>query len=458
MPEYKTPGVYVEEIPVFPPSVNGVETSIPVFIGATQKAEKITTGDLHLIPVLIRSLLEFEHYYGFAKPETGITVTIDTTNPGAFSANAFIQNRAPYLMYYALRHFFSNGGSNCYIISIGDYGKPVESADLLIGLEKAAETPGITMLLFPDATFLPEATAYYNVCKEAIKQCAEKRDRIAIIDVWRSGDGQYTIDELRSHDLGDIHQLSFAAAYYPNLVSTYNYSYEESQVNIICSPGTSLSGTLEELAQKDPIVYNMAKQSITQLKVLLPSSPAVAGIYTRVDNTRGVWKAPANVIVNDTLQPEVLIDNNIQNGLNVHHTGRSINAIRLFTGKGVLVWGARTLAGNDNEWRYIPVRRFFIMIEQSIKSSTSFVVFEPNDATTWIKLKTMITNFLILQWKQGALAGSKPEYAFYMKVGLNETMTSLDILEGKLIIEVGLAMIRPAEFIVIRFSHKLASS
>ena len=279
-----------------------------------------------------------------------------------------------------------------------------------------------------------------------------------LIDVWRTEDGQYAIDELRSFDFGTTHQLSFGAAYYPNLVSSYNYTYHESQVAIICSTNTSLNGSLEELQQKDPIVYNAAKQSISELKVLLPATPAVAGIYARVDNTRGVWKAPANVHVNDTVQPEVLIDNKTQDGLNVHATGKSINAIRLFTAKGVLVWGARTLAGNDNEWKYIPVRRFFMMVEESIKSSTFFVVFEPNEAKTWIQVKSMITNFLIQQWKRGALAGAKPEDAFYVKVGLNETMTALDILEGRLIIEVGMAMIRPAEFIILRFSHSLRTS
>jgi phage tail sheath protein FI len=456
MPEYKTPGVYVEEIPALPRSIQAEETSIPVFIGATQKAEKTTTADLFLVPVFISSMIEYEKYFGFAKPETGITVTIDTTIAAAPIAKASIQNRAPYVMSYSVGHFFANGGSNCYIISIGNYSRAVEPADLLAGLNKAAETSGITMLLFPDAMCLPTADAYYNICKEAIKQCAEKKDRIALIDVWKSDVGQYAIDELRSYDLGNTHQLSFGAAYYPHLVSSYNYTYDEA--SIICSTNTSLSGTLEELKQKDPLAYNVAIQSISELKVLLPATPAVAGIYARVDNNRGVWKAPANEVVYDTMQPEIFIDNKIQDGLNVHGTGRSINAIRHFPGKGVLVWGARTLAGNDNEWRYIPVRRFFIMIEESIRSSTSFVVFEPNDAGAWTWVRSMINNFLFLQWKDGALSGSKPEHAFFVKVGLNETMTSQDISEGKMIIEIGIAMMRPGEFIIFRITHFLAKN
>ena len=112
------------------------------------------------------------------------------------------------------------------------------------------------------------------------------------------------------------------------------------------------------------------------------------------------------------------MDDASQSNLNVHTTGKSVNAIRFFSGKGVLVWGARTLAGNDNEWRYISVRRFFNMVEESVKKASEPFVFEPNDANTWVKVRAMIENFLILQWRAGALAGAKAEHAFYVKVGL----------------------------------------
>lgn len=125
-----------------------------------------------------------------------------------------------------------------------------------------------------------------------------------------------------------------------------------------------------------------------------------------------MWKAPANVSITSIIGPAVKIDNKEQEQLNVHFTGKSVNAIRSFTGKGTLVWGARTLAGNDNEWRYIPVRRFFVMVEESVKKATEPFVFENNDANTWIKVKVMIENFLTLQWRAGALQGAKPEDAF----------------------------------------------
>lgn len=202
--------------------------------------------------------------------------------------------------------------------------------------------------------------------------------------------------------------------------------------------------------------YNIIKAEISNLPLTLPPSSSIAGVYARVDSNRGVWKAPANVGLNYVVKPTVKITNNEQDSLNVDTTaGKSINAIRSFTGKGILVWGARTLAGNDSEWRYVPVRRFFNMAEESIKKATEQFVFEPNDANTWIRVRAMIENFLILQWRAGALAGAKPEQAFYVRIGLGQTMSASDILDGKMIIEIGMAVVRPAEFIILKFSHKM---
>lgn len=205
--------------------------------------------------------------------------------------------------------------------------------------------------------------------------------------------------------------------------------------------------------------YNIIKSEIASLPITLPPSSALAGVYARVDSDRGVWKAPANVGLNYVIKPSVKITNGDQDNLNIDTTaGKSINAIRSFTGKGTLVWGSRTLAGNDSEWRYIPVRRFFNMAEESIKKATEQFVFEPNDANTWIRVRAMIENFLILQWRAGALVGAKPEQAFYVRIGLGQTMSAVDILDGKMVIEIGMAVARPAEFIILRFSHKMQES
>ena len=212
-----------------------------------------------------------------------------------------------------------------------------------------------------------------------------------------------------------------------------------------------------QLFARHPVFGNVLN-SISQAMVLLPPSGGVAGVYAAVDRARGVWKAPANVSLADISGPAVKINDQMQEDLNVTTTGKSVNAIRAFTGMGSLVWGARTLAGNDNEWRYVPVRRFFNMAEESIRKATESFIFEPNDAGTWVRVRAMIENFLTVQWRQGALAGAVTQQAFFVKVGLGETMTAQDILEGRMIVEVGMAVVRPAEFIILRFAHKMQTS
>ena len=202
--------------------------------------------------------------------------------------------------------------------------------------------------------------------------------------------------------------------------------------------------------------YSSILSVLNTKATLLPPSGAIAGIYASVDNARGVWKAPANVSINSVNGLSEFINDALQENMNVDpNAGKSINAIRSFTGKGIMVWGARTLAGNDNEWRYVPVRRFFSFVEQSCKLSTSWAVFEPNDANTWAKIRGQIDNFLNNLWREGALAGAKPEQAYYVNVGLGLTMTAQDILNGLMYIEIGMAAVRPSEFIVLRFSHIL---
>ena len=231
--------------------------------------------------------------------------------------------------------------------------------------------------------------------------------------------------------------LKSAADYISATAESFVNSYEASAIEAI------------------PALKNIIN-SISSEYLTLPPSSSLAGVYARVDNDRGVWKAPANTTLSYVIGLTTLINKKEQEGLNVDVVaGKSVNAIRPFTGKGIMVWGARTLAGNDNEWRYIPVRRFFNMAEESIKKATEQFVFEPNDKNTWVKVRAMIENFLILQWRAGALAGAKPDQAFFVRVGLGETMTAQDILEGRMNVEIGMAVVRPAEFIILKFSHKM---
>jgi phage tail sheath protein FI len=240
----------------------------------------------------------------------------------------------------------------------------------------------------------------------------------------------------------------------PSLLNIFEQIYA-AFASIIQSASENESNGEQSLFDQH-VVYRNLITALRALTTVLPPSGAIAGIYAQIDNDRGVFKAPANVSINRAIGLTEAIQQSEQDVLNMDPiSGKSINAIRSFTGRGILVWGARTLAGNDNEWRYVNVRRFFNFAEESIKKATEPFVFEPNDANTWAKIRSMITNFLTIQWRDGALQGAKPAQAFFVKVGLGETMTALDILEGRLIIEIGMAVVRPAEFIILRFSHKL---
>jgi hypothetical protein len=188
---------------------------------------------------------------------------------------------------------------------------------------------------------------------------------------------------------------------------------------------------------------------------VLPPAGAMAGIYALVDNTVGVFKAPANGSVSSVTSPTVNINAEEQEDLNLPLSGKAINAIRPFVGKGTLVWGARTLDGNSGDWRYINVRRTMIMLEQSIKFACEPYVFRPNDTNTWLAVRTMCSNFLRSQWQMGALVGSSEAEAFEVECGLGTTMTPQDVLDGYMRVSIKVAISRPAEFIVITFQQKM---
>jgi phage tail sheath protein FI len=218
---------------------------------------------------------------------------------------------------------------------------------------------------------------------------------------------------------------------------------------------TMLDKTLRAIS---PQLYGSIFREIKDRLNLLPPAAAMAGVYTMVDNTRGVWKAPANVSLSAVVSPAVNITHDDQEDLNVSAMGKSINAIRPFIGEGVLVWGGRTLDGNSLDWRYIQVRRTIMMLEESVKMAARAYVFENNVASTWVTVKSMINTFLTGIWKRGGLAGASPGDAFNVFVGLGETMTPDDILEGILRVTVLVALVRPAEFIEITFQQKMQES
>jgi uncharacterized protein len=180
---------------------------------------------------------------------------------------------------------------------------------------------------------------------------------------------------------------------------------------------------------------------------LLPPSGHLAGIYNRTDSDRGVHKAPANDTILGAISLETLISKGMQDVLNPI----GVNCIRAFPGRGIRVWGARTLSSNGS-WRYVNVRRLFIMVEASMEVSLRWVVFEPNDSTLWAKVIRDVSSFLRVVWRSGALFGNTPEEAFYVKCDAELNPREIRDL-GQLIIEVGLAPVKPAEFVIFRISQ-----
>ena len=448
MATYKTPGVYVEEISKLPPSVAEVSTAVPAFIGCT--ANGPTADDTgKVVPVVKRidTLLDYETLFGGANPSAfTVAAGADPSQPGAISR---VVPAFDYLLYYSLSLYFKNGGGSCYIVSIGNYAAAPLKSQFEAGLAALEKEDEPTLILLTDAINL-SAADYYDLAQQVLAQCEKLGDRFAILDVIDSAG----VSDFRTN-IG-TNSLKYGAAYYPSVQTTLTYVYQADQITLKTSDKKATDTTLAAIVSTNTALYNQVKTALAQQRINLPSSSAVAGVYASVDRERGVWKAPANVSLSSVIGPLVKITADDQENLNVDPTaGKSINAIRAFTGQGTLVWGARTLAGNDNEWRYVSVRRLFNMIEESTQKATSFAVFEPNDAATWLKVRAMIESYLYGLWQQGALAGPTPDDAYFVNVGLGKTMTPQDVLEGRLIVEIGIAAVRPAEFIILRFMHKL---
>lgn len=461
---YRTPGVYVEEVSTLPASIAAVPTAIPGMVGYTEKAVLVDGTDVSNKPVRISSMLEFEQIFGGPfKQVFDVTISGTVASPSLAVTPKFgaALTLAPYILYYQMQMFYSNGGGACYVVSVGaPYPASLNKADLKGGLDELEKIDEITLVNIPEVVKLASADRK-EINDAMLTHSAKMENRFALLDVLQNTTSVATDAEGFRDDEVGIDNLKYAGSYYPRLITTMQYFYEDASVTIATAipewaPYTTLALAKAGVGSNPPntTLYNLVTAELQKISVELYPSSSMAGVYTRVDGTRGVWKAPANVGLRNVKAPSVLITDAEQEILNVDSvSGKSINAIRNFDGIGLLVWGARTLDGNSNEWRYINVRRLFLFVEQSTRNASQFVVFEPNSAVTWNRVKGMISNFLTGLWRDGGLVGATPAEAFFVKVGLGETMTTQDVLEGRMIVEIGLAASRPAEFIILRFSH-----
>ena len=494
-----TPGVYIEEKPAFPGSAVAVETAVPVFIGYTETAER-NGKSLIGKPTKITSFAEYTERFGAGfrakftiAPPADPKVKQETFNLNGTQMVVTVNKNNTAYFYNCIRLFYANGGGNCYILSVGVYGTQpggfeISAADFISTADKPVSVFELlereyepTLILMPDLIALGKDA--YSVYVLALAHCAKMQSRMGLFDLRKQEPADETNDLVEEFRTGiQANDLNYGAAYYPwlktgivqpgevdfqNLDASVDLEKllppvtEANAIEIVkkfkaANPTDDSSKTNyhQSLKAASPTYVNILEELRANLNTLPPAS-AMAGVFTMVDNSRGVWKAPANVSLTMVNAPSVNISHDAQQSLNVDvMAGKSINVIRPFPGIGTLVWGARTLDGNNQDWRYINVRRTMIMIEQSLKLATRAYVFEPNDAGTWITIKSMMNNFLVNLWKQGALAGAVPEQAFDVQVGLGATMTSNDILDGIMRITVKLAVVRPAEFIVITFQQQ----
>ncbi len=543
---YQTPGVYIEEKSAFPNSAVPVATAVPAFIGYTEKAVR-DKKPLTLKPTKISSYGEYLMFFGGpAKTTMSIAESTEAGVPYKLSIE-----KNYFTLHNQMKLFFSNGGTDCYIVSVGSYEdtEGVVTVDQLQkGIAPLLKEMEPTMVVIPELTTIQltrsdtgdaaddDVKALYGLYGEVLNHCGVvMRNRFAILDVWMDRERYQDEDYRIENDVSLFRKsaaspaLAWGAAYYPWLETTAVAASELDILNIE-NRGTAADvvdfadNTFENGAIKDRAGYEKAflagtptclvalldqsvnkrvfdgelkeknaralKELIKEIEGvtpetvgnltqvlnnlspmfkavmkdvrkelnLLPPSAAMAGIYSMVDDMVGVFQAPANIGVGSVIQPALNISNEQQEDLNMPLDGKAVNAIRSFPGKGVLVWGARTLDGNSNDWRYINVRRTVIFIEQSIKYAAEPYVFEPNTAATWSNMKALIVNFLTNVWQMGALAGARPEDAFSVDVGLGSTMTPVDILDGYMRISVKIAVMRPAEFIVITFEQKMQQS
>jgi phage tail sheath protein FI len=289
------------------------------------------------------------------------------------------------------------GGTAGDAIALADYQGRTTLGDRT-GLAALADIDEVAIVAIPDEGGID------NLTGELVDHCERLKDRFAVSSVTRGAPTYTDISNLRPP-----RDTRYAALYYP-------------WVTVI-----------------DPVTGSPKP---------IPPTGHVVGIYARSDTERGVHKAPANEVVLGAVDVDLTVGKPEQDLLNP----RGVNVIRAFSGRGIRVWGARTMS-SDGAWKYVNVRRLFLFLEESIDEGTQYAVFEPNDTSLWEKLRGSVTAFLTTQWRAGMLQGATAAQAFFVKIGLGETMTQDDIDNGRVIMLIGVAPVKPAEFVIFRITQ-----
>lgn len=400
---YLSPGVYVEEVDRGSKPIEAVGTNTVGFLGESSK------GPVNE-PVLIVNWSQFVKTFGDF-------------------------NECGFHLAHAVYGFFNNGGSRCFVVNVGEpdgqASKPAQADAGDKGKDKDKDKGGAPSPKPPgggvdrDGLYIGKDMGPGQ--RSGLK-CFEEIDEIALVAA-PGCTSPAVQDALLSHC--ETRKDRFA---------------------ILDSPET-VNGGVDKLPKPRDSKYGayyfpwIQVYDPDQGNVFVPPSGHIAGVYSRVDSERGVHKAPANEIIRGALGLKYNVSKGEQDLLNP----KGINAIRTMQGGAIRIWGARTLS-TDASWKYINVRRLFIMVESSIEAATQWVVFEPNDHRLWKRVTRTITSFLTLIWRNGALMGTSPDQAFFVKCD-EETNPPEVVDAGQLVVEIGLAPTKPAEFVIFRIGQ-----
>jgi len=453
------PGVYIEEDATPALSVSQGATAVPLFVGNFSAIDATNAGKL----VRISGWLDFTQL--FTVNSTGYTATATikqsaatggtTTDSGtggttvetdADAADEDDDSSAPKydisdpkvetnITTLALQLYFQNGGNPCYVYSLATAPTATDTAALSAALE---EVDDITLIV-------------------ALDDDAAYRDAVygAVFNALGQNKGFFLLaDSTDGTAPASVKGSSHVGVYYPPLSLSAGKLNEREVVITDSTTTTAVTQTLAEVRQTNPELANQLASTLSgsiPTTLTIPPSAIMAGIYCKTDRERGVWKAPANVVVNGVSNVSVRVTDDQQGTMNE----AGVNVIRYFSDRGVVVWGARTQQNDDN-WRYIPVRRLFDTAERDIKKAMRPVVFEPNSAPTWSRVWAAIDTYLYGIWQRGGLAGNSAEEAYFVRIGKGVTMTEEDINQGKMIVQVGMAAVRPAEFIILQFTQNMS--
>ncbi|MHA0273217.1 phage tail sheath family protein [Enterobacter ludwigii] len=450
MPTVTTvPGIYIEEDASPAISVSQGETAVALFVARFTPLDSKYAGKI----IRVSSWLDFTQKFspeGEEVLQASVTMT-STPTAGELKRTKKSQKTETEYTYeitstyltgsplpgMSLKLYFQNGGGPCYLFAAND------PADTAVLSELVGEVDNITLFAVPENDEVYR-TAVYNALTASLSQ---NKGYFLLAD---SSDGKVP---------AALGKSAHIAIYYPAFPVSLPSPLTLDDSNVLVSgylDSTHGEGTLT-LAELKTTNLTQAEKVEAATSALIPSVPIVpastlmAGVYAKVDRERGVWKAPANVVLKGINDVSVRVTDDVQGEMNL----TSVNVIRYFRDRGAVAWGARTLLDDDN-WRYIPVRRLFDAAERDIKKALRPMVFEPNTQMTWKRVQSAIDHYLYRLWQQGGLVGNKAEEAYFVRIGKDITMTQEEINQGKMIVQIGMAAVRPAEFIILQFTQDMA--